>query len=121
MLRRLEFHYTPKHASWLNMAEIEISIFERACLGRRVESVEQLWQRIGAVETDRNARQCRIHWRFTKKKEAADSRPGSLPASLEWPPKRTSKREACPLGSFNIFLQQSPFTYLILKIRDDPC
>jgi hypothetical protein len=65
MLRRLEFHDTPKQASWLNMAEIEISIFERACLGRRVESVEQLWQRIGAVETDRNARQCRLHWRFT--------------------------------------------------------
>jgi hypothetical protein len=65
ILRRLELHYTPKHASWLNMAEIEISIFERACLGRRVESVDQLWQRIGAVGTDRNARQCRIHWRFT--------------------------------------------------------
>lgn len=65
ILRRLEFHFTPKHASWLNMAEIEISIFERACLGRRVEGVEQLWQRIGAVEADRNARQCRIHWRFT--------------------------------------------------------
>jgi hypothetical protein len=64
-VRRLEFHFTPKHASWLNMAKIEISNFERACLGRRVASVDELWQRIGAVETDRNAHQCRIHWRFT--------------------------------------------------------
>ncbi len=63
--QRLEVHYTPKHASWLNMAEIEISIFERSCLSKRVSSFEQLWQHITALAAERNARQAQIHWRFT--------------------------------------------------------
>lgn len=65
ILRKLEFHFTPKHASWLNMAEIEISIFERGCLSRRVSSLAHLGERITALEAERNARQCQIHWRFT--------------------------------------------------------
>lgn len=65
LVERFEAHYTPNHASWLNMAEIEIGIFERGCLKRRVPSVEVLRQRIAALETDRNTAQATIHWRFT--------------------------------------------------------
>jgi DDE superfamily endonuclease len=64
-LRRVEFHYTPKHASWLNMAEIEISVFQRACLSRRMESMVQLRTRINEVETQRNRQRCTISWQFT--------------------------------------------------------
>jgi len=63
--QRLEVHYTPKHGSWLNMAEIEISIFERGCLSKRVKSFDHLWQHIVILATERNAGHCRIHWRFT--------------------------------------------------------
>lgn len=63
--RRFEFHSTPKHARWLNMAEIEIGIFERGCLRHRVADVATLEQRVGALEAERNAAACTIHWRFT--------------------------------------------------------
>lgn len=63
--QRLEVHYTPKHASWLNMAEIEISIFERSCLSKRVRDIDQLWQHIEALTSSRNARRAQMHWRFT--------------------------------------------------------
>ena len=63
--KRLEVHYTPKHGSWLNMAEIEISIFERGCLSKRVKSFDHLWQHIEALASERNAQRCQIHWRFT--------------------------------------------------------
>lgn len=65
ILRRVEFHSTPKHASWLNMAEIEISVFQRACLSRRVESMGQLRTRINETELERNRQQCTISWQFT--------------------------------------------------------
>jgi hypothetical protein len=65
ILRRVEVHYTPKHGSWLNMAEIEISIFARGCLSRRVESMQDLRQRIASLEAERNAQCCTISWRFT--------------------------------------------------------
>jgi hypothetical protein len=65
LLRRVEFHYTPKHGSWLNMAEIEIALFARGCLSRRVESMQVLRQRITALESERNAHHCTISWRFT--------------------------------------------------------
>ena len=63
--QRLEVHDTPKHGSWLNMAEIEISIFERGCLSKRVKSLDHLWQHIVTLATERNAHQSRIQWRFT--------------------------------------------------------
>lgn len=63
--KRLEVHYTPKHGSWLNMAEIEISIFERGCLSKRVKNFEQLGQHIEGLASERNAQRCHIHWRFT--------------------------------------------------------
>ncbi len=65
ILQRLEFHYTPKHGSWLNMAEIEIAIFARGCLSRRVESMQVLRERIAALEAERNTHRCSISWRFT--------------------------------------------------------
>ena len=65
ILQRVEFHYTPNHGSWLNMAEIEISIFARGCLSRRVASMQDLRQRIAVLEPERNAQRCSISWRFT--------------------------------------------------------
>jgi hypothetical protein len=53
------------HGSWLNMAEIEISIFARGCLSRRVASMPDLRQRIATLEAERNAKPCTITWRFT--------------------------------------------------------
>jgi DDE superfamily endonuclease len=65
ILQRVEFHYTPKHGSWLNMAEIEIAMFVRGCLSRRVENMQVLRERIAAVEAERNTQHCTISWRFT--------------------------------------------------------
>ena len=65
ILQRVEFHFTPKHGSWLNMAEIEIAIFARGCLSRRVESMQVLRERITALEAERNAQRRTISWRFT--------------------------------------------------------
>jgi hypothetical protein len=65
LTERFEVHYTPTHASWLNMAEIEIGIFERGCLRRRVPSRDVLCQRVAALEAERNAAHATIHWRFT--------------------------------------------------------
>jgi hypothetical protein len=65
---RFEVHYTPKHGSWLNMAEIEISVFERGCLSRPVADFETLDRRVKTLEAERNAAQCTIHWQFTSQK-----------------------------------------------------
>jgi len=65
ILKRLEFHYTPKHGSWLNMAEIELSILSRQCLDRRIPDEETLKREITAYEERRNAAQAAIEWRFT--------------------------------------------------------
>jgi hypothetical protein len=62
--RRLEFHYTPKHGSWLNMAEIEFSVFSRGCLKKRVPDEESLCREVQALEQERNEAQARINWRF---------------------------------------------------------
>jgi hypothetical protein len=65
-LARIEFHYTPKHASWLNMAEIEIGILDRQCLGRRIGSENRLKAEVSAWEQRRNQMACRIEWTFTR-------------------------------------------------------
>ncbi len=65
LLDRLEFHYTPKHASWLNMAEIEIGVLTRQCLNRRIDSEPLLCQEIAAWEAKRNADAVKLHWTFT--------------------------------------------------------
>ena len=71
VLRRLEFHYVPKHASWLNMVEIEIGVLAAQCLDRRIDSIEQLTAETTAWEQQRNATGARIKWMFTTKKARA--------------------------------------------------
>jgi hypothetical protein len=65
LLDRLEFHYTPKHASWLNMAEIEIGVLSRQCLNRRIDNAQTMAEEIAAWETKRNADGVKLHWTFT--------------------------------------------------------
>jgi hypothetical protein len=62
---RLEVHHTPKHGSWLNMAEIELSVLARQCLDRRIETKEELKQEVAAWEDERNGRGVVIRWQFT--------------------------------------------------------
>jgi hypothetical protein len=62
---KLEIHYTPKHGSWLDMAEIELSVLSRQCLDRRLADRPTLEQEVAAWEQRRNAERCRIDWRFT--------------------------------------------------------
>lgn len=71
VLRRLEFHYVPKHASWLNMVEIEIGVLRSQCLDRRIAIPEQLVSEIAAWEQQRNAAKARIAWMFTTEKARA--------------------------------------------------
>jgi len=66
LLRRVQFHYTPKHASWLNMAEIEIGILSRQCLDRRIDSRQFLRAEVEAWQQARNALQRTIEWKFTR-------------------------------------------------------
>jgi transposase len=68
ILQRLEFHYTPKHASWLNMVEIEIGVLRGQCLDRRIGEREVLDTEIEAWERQRNTSAARIHWKFTTQK-----------------------------------------------------
>ncbi len=67
LLDRLEIHYTPKHGSWLNIAEIELSVFTRQCLGRRLPDIETLREEAQAWYCERNARQSSVDWQFTTK------------------------------------------------------
>jgi DDE superfamily endonuclease len=62
--KKLEFHYTPKHGSWLNMAEIELSVLQGQCLGRRIADEQTLQQEVAAWEKQRNEEQATIDWRF---------------------------------------------------------
>ena len=65
LLSRLEFHYTPKHGSWLNMAEIELSVLGRQCLARRIPTAAELVREVAAWEQVRNTTATRVDWRFT--------------------------------------------------------
>jgi hypothetical protein len=65
LIKRLEFHYTPKHGSWLNMAELEFAVLSRQCLDRRLPDQATLQGEIGAWETHRNATRATAQWRFT--------------------------------------------------------
>ena len=66
LLRRVQFHYTPKHASWLNMAEIEIGILSRQCLDRRIASRQLLRSELDSWQQARNAAKRTIEWKFTR-------------------------------------------------------
>jgi hypothetical protein len=65
LVQRLEIHYTPKHGSWLNMAEIELSVLSRQCLGRRIPDQATLTSEVAAWETTRNTQGQAVDWRFT--------------------------------------------------------
>jgi hypothetical protein len=65
LLGKLEIHYTPKHGSWLNMAEIELSVLARQCLDRRIDSALELARQVAAWEQERNEASARMVWRFT--------------------------------------------------------
>jgi transposase len=71
VLRRLEFHYVPKHASWLNMVEIEIGVLRTQCLDRRIATRQRLVSEIFAWERQRNATGARVSWMFTTEKARA--------------------------------------------------
>jgi len=65
LVKKLEFHYTPTHSSWLNMAEVENSVLTGQCLDRRIGSTERLESEVAVWETERNERKATIDWRFT--------------------------------------------------------
>jgi hypothetical protein len=65
LLGKLAIHYTPKHGSWLNTAETELSILSRQCLRRRIPEAATLGTEIAAWTTGRNAAKCKVRWQFT--------------------------------------------------------
>jgi len=65
LINRFEFHFTPMHGSWLNMAEIELSVLTRQCLNRRIPDKESLAREVEAWMTDRNMKVVKVDWRFT--------------------------------------------------------
>jgi hypothetical protein len=65
ILDKLEFHYTPKHGSWLNMAEIELSVLNRQCLDRRIPDMDSLKEEIVSWSENRNQNSAGVDWRFT--------------------------------------------------------
>jgi hypothetical protein len=64
-VEKLEWHYTPKHGSWLNVAECELAALSAQCLNRRIGSADRLKQVVGAWEEERNERQVGVDWQFT--------------------------------------------------------
>jgi hypothetical protein len=65
LAERFEVHYTPKHGSWLDMAEIELGVLSRQCLSKRIATIEELRREVKAWEFDRNNRCASVNWRFT--------------------------------------------------------
>jgi len=65
LMERFEVHYTPKHGSWLDMAEIELGILGRQCLARRIDNVDALRREVATWKTDRNAAGMKVNWQFT--------------------------------------------------------
>lgn len=65
IIDKLEIHYTPKHGSWLNMAEIELSVLQRQCLQARIPDQATLTEKVAAWESRRNSSLATVHWRFT--------------------------------------------------------
>ena len=64
IIKRLEIHYTPKHGSWLDMAEIELNVMTRQCLSRRIDTIARLKKELSAWETERNRDEAKIRWHF---------------------------------------------------------
>jgi hypothetical protein len=66
LMKRIQFIYTPKHASWLNMAEIEINIMDRQCTGVRITTQKELRSKVAKWAKSRNKKKCTIDWKFTR-------------------------------------------------------
>ena len=64
LANRLEIHYTPKHGSWLNIAEIELSVLKRQCLSVRIDCIEKMRKKVMLWNSDRNNRQTKVDWQF---------------------------------------------------------
>lgn len=64
LIDKLEIHYTPKHGSWLNMAEIELGVLRRQCLDRRIGDLPTLQSEVAGWQSDRNAQQVKVNWQF---------------------------------------------------------
>ena len=64
IIKRLEIHYTPKHGSWLDVAEIELNVMTRQCLNRRISDIEQLRRELSAWEIERNILAAKVNWHF---------------------------------------------------------
>ena len=67
IIKRLEIHYTPKHGSWLDIAEIELNVMTRQCLSRRISSIEDLQRELSVWENERNSSQTGVDWQFKTK------------------------------------------------------
>lgn len=67
IIKKLEIHYTPKHGSWLNIAEIEFNVMTRQCLSQRIENIELLRKELSAWENERNNSCAKTNWQFTTK------------------------------------------------------
>ena len=67
IIRKLEIHYTPKHGSWLDIAEIELNNMTRQCLNRRIDSIEKLTSELAAWEKERNENHSKVNWHFRTK------------------------------------------------------
>lgn len=67
LAERLEIHHTPKHGSWLNIAEIELSVLKRQCLAGRIDCIEKMRTKVAAWNADRNSRQSKVDWQFRTK------------------------------------------------------
>ena len=64
IIKRLEIHYTPKHGSWLDIAEIELNVMTRQCLSRRIENIASLREELAAWEVERNKIAAKVNWQF---------------------------------------------------------
>jgi hypothetical protein len=93
ILRRLEFHHTPKHASWLNMVKIEIGVLRAQCIDRRIPDRGTLEREIDAWERQRNQSGSRIEWLFTT------DRAGSSSQGATHNPPKSHNSCAAPLGA----------------------
>ena len=67
IIKKLEIHYTPKHGSWLDIAEIELNVMTRQCLSRRISSIDVLRSELAAWEDERNNGKSKVNWQFTTK------------------------------------------------------
>jgi len=103
LLSRIEFHYTPKHASWLNMVEIEIGVLKRQCLDRRIDDRDRLVAEIAAWQRQRNHNGARIKWTFsTKTARKLSLRPRYLSRSADKKSLHHKARSCLQLGDSQI-------------------